>query len=269
MKKQVLKQKVAGAGTNAENSSQILGVKRGSGVALWKQIQSILERELLDGVFPAGERLPTEKNLSERFSVNRHTVRQAMAELVRKDLIVVEQGRGAFVRKGMLDYALARRVRFRENLLRQSKVPSEELLGADIVPADRKSGEALRVKPETALVRLRSLGNADGQPICCTTQFFPHGRFPEFANIYAEERSVTATFIRMGIPDYVRVHTRIMSRLPDAGEMRMLHITRHTPVMVVESVNADGDGIPIEYGKCVWAADRIQFVIDSVSDEEL
>ncbi|OBQ52750.1 GntR family transcriptional regulator [Halodesulfovibrio spirochaetisodalis] len=236
---------------------------RAKGVTLWHQIQSVLEKELYEGAYPAGEKLPTEKQLADRFNVNRHTVRQALAELVRKELITVEQGRGAFARRDKLEYLLARRVRFRENLLRQSKVPSEELLESDVVSADSTCAKALCLRPTAAVVRLRSLGHADDHPLCCTTQFFPQERFPDFARIYAQTRSVTATFSVLGVSDYVRKSTRIMARVADSEEARLLKLGRNSPVMVVESVNVDSDGTPVEYGSCVWAADRIQFVVDA------
>jgi GntR family phosphonate transport system transcriptional regulator len=241
-------------------------LERGNGVALWRQIQAVLEHDLRSGYVAAGEKLPTERQLAQRFGVNRHTVRQALAELARKELIVVEQGRGAFARRDKLDYALARRVRFSENLLRQSRIPSERLLGSDKVQAGRKAAEALQVLPATMLLRLRTLGNADGRPLCCTTHYFPYGRFAGFAAVYGQLHSVTAAFRALGVADYVRTSTRITSRMPDAAEVRALGLARQTPVLVVESVNADGAGTPVEYGVCVWAADRIQFVIDAAEN---
>ena len=251
----------------AKSSNKRQKLVRAQGVTLWHQIQSVLEKELYDGVYSAGEKLPTEKQLAERFSVNRHTVRQAIAELVRKELIVVEQGRGAFARRDKLDYFLARRVRFRENLLRQQKSPAEELLTHDTVPAGLVAAKALCLRPTTLLVRMRSVGSADKHPLCYTTQYFPKERFPDFAEVYAENHSVTATFQAFGIADYTRKSTRIMARGAEAEEVRLLKLRRHAPVMVVESVNVDHDGTPVEYGVCVWAADRIQFVVDADSHD--
>ncbi|SIN75198.1 phosphonate metabolism transcriptional regulator PhnF [Halodesulfovibrio marinisediminis] len=246
-----------------ENKNSPQKLVRAQGVTLWHQIQSVLEKEIYKGAYSAGEKLPTEKQLSERFNVNRHTVRQALAGLVRKELIVVEQGRGAFVRRDKLDYFLARRVRFRENLLRQRKVPSEELLKHDVVSADAVCAKALCLRPMAPLVRLRSVGSADAYPLCCTTQYFPQERFPAFGDIYVDTCSVTAVFTALGVTDYVRKSTRIMARMANAEETRLLKLGRQSPVMVVESVNVDSEETPVEYSVCVWAADRIQFVVDS------
>ena len=238
-------------------------LNRDAGMALWRQIQCILEQELTNGSFTSGEKLPTEKQLAERFGVNRHTVRQAMAELVRKELVIVERGRGAFAYSNKLDYHLARVVKFRENLLRQRRVPNEELLKSEVVPAERKASEALHVRPTAPLVCLRTVGIADEHPLCYTTVFVPHDRFPGFAAAYRRTHSITASFQRFGVLEYFRATTRIMSRLPTQEEARVLRVTKQSPVFVVESVNKDAYETPIEYSTCVWAADKVQFVVDA------
>lgn len=238
-------------------------LNRDAGMALWRQIQCILEQELTNGSFASGERLPTEKQLAERFGVNRHTVRQAMAELVRKELVIVEQGRGAFAYSNKLEYHLARVVKFRENILRQRRVPNEELLKSEVIPAERKTSEALQVRPTAPLVCLRTVGIADEHPLCYTTAFVPHDRFPEFATVYRRTRSITASFRSFGVLEYFRATTRIMSRLPTQDEARVLRVTKQCPVFVVESINKDSYETPIEYSICVWAADKVQFVVDA------
>src|SRR3546814_18608940 len=59
-----------------------------TGVTLWKQIRDELEYEILSGIHAPGERLPTENELGARFSVNRHTVRQALNALKVSGLIM-------------------------------------------------------------------------------------------------------------------------------------------------------------------------------------
>ena len=48
---------------------------------LWTAIRDTLLKEIAQGHYAPGARLPTEAHLSERFGVNRHTVRRALAQL--------------------------------------------------------------------------------------------------------------------------------------------------------------------------------------------
>ena len=62
------------------------------------EVLSALRNDLLEGVFPEGGALPTERELCERFDASRPTIRRATARLVEDGLIVVRQGAGMFVR---------------------------------------------------------------------------------------------------------------------------------------------------------------------------
>lgn len=64
-----------------------------------QSIYSELCRNILKGVYKPGQKLPTEKELSEHFRVSRPTISRAMRELQHEGLIVRRQGRGTFVRQ--------------------------------------------------------------------------------------------------------------------------------------------------------------------------
>ncbi|MEE1673646.1 FCD domain-containing protein [Agarivorans aestuarii] len=55
-----------------------------------------IEELLFSGVFKAGERLPSERELSERFETSRATIREAVIMLELKGLVVVRQGAGIY-----------------------------------------------------------------------------------------------------------------------------------------------------------------------------
>lgn len=60
-----------------------------------------LESLILEGSLAAGERLPTERALAERFSVSRPTVRDALQKLASRGLVLRRQGGGTFVADGV------------------------------------------------------------------------------------------------------------------------------------------------------------------------
>lgn len=60
-----------------------------------------LRDAVLRGSYPAGERLPAERQLATSLGVNRVTVRGALAELVKEGLLSVRQGSGYEVRDAL------------------------------------------------------------------------------------------------------------------------------------------------------------------------
>lgn len=64
-----------------------------------KQIEQQILALIREGSLAAGERLPSERELSEMFSVSRASVREAMRSLEHLGVIDVRQGGGTFVRE--------------------------------------------------------------------------------------------------------------------------------------------------------------------------
>lgn len=64
---------------------------------LYAQVLQALKDEILRGVYPVGSQLPTEEALCERFSVSRHTVREALRRLRDDHLVSPRQGAGTTV----------------------------------------------------------------------------------------------------------------------------------------------------------------------------
>ncbi len=64
---------------------------------LYEKIAEQIESQVLDGTLKAGDRLPAERELAERFGVSRTAVREAVKALRQRGLIEVYPGRGTFV----------------------------------------------------------------------------------------------------------------------------------------------------------------------------
>lgn len=235
---------------------------RGTGVALWRQIHNRLEREIASGAFGPGDRLPSESRLSAEFGVNRHTIRRALSALEESGLIRVEQGRGSFVREPVIHYPVSRRTRFSENLSRQRREPGNVLLLAVEAEADPRVAEALAIAPGDVVTRITTAGEADGRRISYSISHFPRALFPGMVRVYREYGSVTRALNHFGVTDYSRERTRIIARMPTTEEAAELRQPKTRPVLITESVNVDGTGVPVEFGVCLFASDWVQILVE-------
>lgn len=237
-------------------------LQKRSGVALWRQVQMDLERRISDGSLVAGQQLPTEAALSERFGVNRHTVRRALAAMDARGLIRVEQGRGTFVREPVLAYRVSVRTRFGENLAAQSRVAARDTVDSVIEPATAEVAEALGLAPDARVVRIAVVGDSDGHRVGFSEHLFPADRFPGLIERFAEAGGVTLALAAFGVEDYRRQWTRVTARMPTAREAALLRQSRTRPVLVSESLNVDPDGCPIEYGLTRFNSDWVRIVFE-------
>lgn len=237
-------------------------LERTKGVSLWRQIEQVLEAEVLSGTFGPGQRLPTECELAARFDVNRHTVRRSLASLQEKGLLRIEQGRGIFVREPVVEYTVSQRTRFSEILQRQSRVPGGTLIGSSEQAADSTLAEALALTVGETVILLETLGMADGQPIMVSSHYFAQARCAGIAEAYRDLRSVTKSLKRCGISEYWRKSTRITARLPSGADAEHLKIERNRPILVTEAINVDAEGRPVEYGVTRFSGDWVQLVVE-------
>lgn len=70
---------------------------RRSGVPYYIQLKEQIRRRIAQGVWTAGTKLPTERELSAQLNVSRNTVSQAYKELESEGVLSSAQGKGTFV----------------------------------------------------------------------------------------------------------------------------------------------------------------------------
>lgn len=229
---------------------------------IWREIHATLKREIAEGVHKTGDRLPTEKELSERFGVNRHTVRRALADLTAEGVIYVRRGSGAYVYEGVVDYPLGRAARFEETIAALGRTPTNRLLAADSLAADDVVADRLGLAPNAPVIRLQTLGEADGLPILHARRWYPAERFPGFADVFRETGAIAAAMARYGVTQVERAWTRVLARAPSRRVAAILGQTDLQPVLRSETVNIDPEGRPVEYARADWAGGRAQFLVE-------
>ncbi|MBN2907037.1 MAG: phosphonate metabolism transcriptional regulator PhnF [Rhodobacteraceae bacterium] len=229
--------------------------------ALWTSIAATLRDEIGTARYHPGDKLPTEAALSQRFGVNRHTVRRALADLAEAGLVHARRGSGVFVAARPTDYPLGRRVRFTRNLQAAGQTPDKRILLRDTRSADRREVEALALHPGAQVHVYEGISLADGAPLALFRSVFPADRFPDLLPALEETRSVTAALTRAGLADYTRATTRLTAKLASPTQALHLGLREGAPILRSVAVNVDAQGIPVEYGHTWFAGDRISLVV--------
>lgn len=234
----------------------------------WRRIRDGLAAKIDSGTLPLGSQLPTESALCAQFETGRHSVRRAVQSLAVEGKLRVVQGRGTFVESGpLIQYAIGRRTRFRQNLLDQGLTPSGEHLAAETQPAPDHVALALGLASGAMVHRLLRRGLADGVPVSLGLSWHPADAFPGFIEQRMSGLSVTQVYAAQGIADYFRKRTEIFARRPEGEESRLLAQHPDQPVLVVVKTDVTPDGRVIGYSEAVWSADRVRFTIDTLDDE--
>lgn len=249
----------------ATTSTQVLAnpapAARPARDSFWTRIAAELAEAIGSGIYPPGQRLPSEHALAEQFGVNRHTIRRSLASLCSQGLVRITQGSGTYVEDFAVDLALGKRVRHQQGLAQAGLRGSLVVLQEQTVRATAALAKALQVPARSPLLALRVIGQAEGQPLHVSERYFPLPRFEGLAAVVRETGSITAGFTAHGVADYTRRESRITAELPDAAVAAELRQPATRPVLLVESLNVDLAGTPIEWARAWFAGDRVKLTI--------
>ena len=232
----------------------------GDGIARWRRVADLIRAGIADGAL--ADRLPAEGDMAERFGVNRHTVRRAIAALAADGLVRAERGRGTFVLQAAprLAYAMGARTRFSENVLSQSRAPGGRLIGADRIRGEAEVTALLGCAAGALLHRLETLRVADGVPLSVATSWLEAARFPDIVRQYAESGSVTEALRAAGIADYRRHETRLTAERLSRRDAEHLASTPDGIALVAFAVNLDLDDRPFQVQRTRFHAERMELV---------
>ena len=232
------------------------------------QIAEELRQNINQGIYQVGEKLPTESQLSERFQVNRHTLRRSIGVLKNEGLVRVDQGRGTFVVARPIKYAIGKRVRLNQNLKLQGLQPSYKLLEMIEISADINIAKKLEIGAGEPVVLMERLAFADGLPISVTSSYFPLELFPEFTQesaiiLMQEKGSISLLLKELYNCDHIRLSTHVYARIVKHQDALLLEVPLNHPILLVESINIDQDRNIIEYGITRFRGDRMELVFET------
>lgn len=237
------------------------GRLRRDGGPLWRQIARIVGDEIEGGTLPPGLQLPTEAVLADRFGVNRHTVRRAIAHLAAAGLVQVRHGHGTFARAAILDYPLAARTRFTASAVAEDLKPNRLLLWSGETTAEPRVARALAVPEGAPVLAMTTMTLADGVEVGLARHWFPLPRCAGLDAAVDRLCSITAAFREIGIDDYTRKRTVISAAMPTVEEAERLRLPADRPVLQTEAVNMDTAGVPVEYGISRMPGDRVRLTV--------
>jgi GntR family transcriptional regulator len=225
-------------------------------VPLHYQIQRLLRARIESGDWAAGERIPTEMALVERFRVSRATLREALRALERDGFIARHRRRGTFVRPA----AASRRGTITNLVLGyQTQI---RVVGSQTVPAPPHVVRFLGVPRGEPLRRFLRVEIVDGAPLAAVVNYMPLTLGQRI-----RERDLTRASMLEVLRDRLGIrlgplHQQIEARMPDEEVAALLETDLTQPVLLIRLLVRDRAGRPVEVADTFYRADRYRFELD-------
>ena len=234
-------------------------LERDSSAPLYLQLKERLKLQIQSGAYPAGGRLPSERELAHQYGISRLTARQALQTLIADGLAYSQIGKGTYVSAPKIDDQLQFLTSFSELMRRRGMTPSSRVIRASVEPVDDFVTSQLQIPAGTPVIVLRRVRLADGEPLALETACLVEQMCPGILGGRDFSRESLYEVLRR---DYgvilVRANEVIEARLPDAHEHLLLELERHMPVLSISRLTFTERGEPIEYVRAAYRGDKFQ-----------
>ncbi len=235
-------------------------IDRYSPEKIYTQIAKAIESDLQDG-FEAGDLYLSEKTLTEKFGVNRHTVRRAIEELVKQGVLEKRHGFGTFVAEKRLAYRIKGHQRLTDAVEANELAVETTVLSKTIILARGSVAENLQLKNGEEVIQIDTLRKIEGKEVALISHFLPKELCPAILERY-ESGSLGSFLTNVCSIKAKRISSLVSSAMPNASDNFQLGMIGSQPILKVKTLNRDDvTGKIIEYSVTRFRSDMIQLEI--------
>jgi len=231
-------------------------IDKNSPLSYYYQLKQILIEMLDNRELEEDEKLPTEKELCERFNISRVTVRQALQELENEDYIYKIQGKGTFVSPKRLQQDLLKFYSFTNEMKKIGKTPSTKVLDFKIVEPDKKISDILKVNKGEQVYKFVRLRLSDNVPMMLETSYIPYNMFPGISKKSLEENPLYSILIDEYNTEFSKAEESFRATLLSEEEAEILNYVEGGSAILLERYTYDNNSKIIEYTKSVSRGDK-------------
>ena len=221
------------------------------------QIREVLREEIKSGKYK--EKIPSERELMERFSVSRATIREAISYLVKEGILEKIHGKGTFVKnKPKVQEWLDSLNSLTETVSKMGMKPGSRLLNSGMVKEPKSIQEIIKTERMFFIERLRT---AENIPIAIERHYYPE-KIGKLLNRFDLDQSIIYDLLEKELRiDLAEAEQMISCREATGKDAKFLEIPHGSSVLYVERLITDRLGEPVEYYKASFRPDMYVFRI--------
>ncbi|MGF2615997.1 GntR family transcriptional regulator [Rossellomorea vietnamensis] len=219
------------------------------------QIKEIIAKEIVTGTYK--DRIPSERDLMERFSVSRTTIREAITHLVNDGMLKKVHGKGTFIsQKTPVHEWLNSLNSLTETIIKMGMKPGSKLLHMGVMNKNDVISDMLNVDLVFHIQRLRT---ADSVPIAIEDHFYPMNIGVELTKYDLETTPIYDLLENELEIEMEEAEQFISSKTAHKEEALNLDVPDGSNVLCVERLITNSAGAAIEYYSSIFRPDMYVF----------
>jgi DNA-binding GntR family transcriptional regulator len=219
------------------------------------------------GSLASGAKLPPERALSEEFSINRVTVRQALSRMEAEGLIFREERRGWFVSPPRVCYDPTANTSFTESVSAQGRVAGTTILSKQELSASETLSSLLDCAVGDPIFIINRLRTVDGRAVLVEQIHIKAKRCPGLLDFPLDQSMTGLMAEKFGI---IEQRTQINMRptaLPESPA-KALGVAVGTPSLYLSRIILDQFSEVIEVDQEFWRHDAIDISVSAAGNAD-
>lgn len=219
-----------------------------SHIPLHIQLKDLLKTEIVEGKHV--EKIPSERELMERFTVSRSTVREAVNHLVHEGVLKKVHGKGTFITKNKTVHDWLNSLNsFTDTVRNMGMKPGAQLLHAKIIDNFSEAKEILGHSTLFSIARLRT---ADDQPIAIERHYYEPHLGQQISNYDLNTATIYDVIEKELNIVLVEAEQTIRCSPISEDDSALLNLKPHINVLNIERILLGAQGEVIEYYSSIF-----------------
>jgi GntR family transcriptional regulator len=230
-------------------------------VPLYQQLEDIIQAQIETGELKPGEQVPPEILLADQYNVSRITIRQTLADLVKKGLLFRKQGKGTFVATPKIERELISVHSFSERMRSKGYIPGSKVLSIKLTLATPNVRKYLELGEGEQVIAIERLRLSNQEPIVLENSFISYSAYP-----LVLEADINIGSLYQFLKEKYNVAPTISKKtleitVANEYEAKLLKIYPGQPLFLLRALVMTDDKRPVEYVKTLLRGDRVKFQI--------
>jgi len=233
-------------------------IDRTSDEPAYSQLAGILQKQIFQGTYRSGDRLPSESQLRKAYNVSPMTVRRTIAILVERGVVWTSQGLGTFV-SSLKMHNVTFSIEDIYKILNANGATQVKILKASIIKADEKIAPMLNTTAGRNTIHICRLLIKDETPLIYHREYFIYDPHRPIVETELQVASLHDLFSGNNESDLKRGDFTISAAILTDEDARHLDSHPGSPAFHLEHRFFDYDEKPISFGVFICRGDKFRF----------